>query len=112
MTDHHLGERLGNLEYHLIKLGEEIESLEARLAGIRATETGEEKIKRERDAFSEAFREVKHRHSRMGYQIEGVKSHVSEDAVSRAETIRRSNLGELGADGEDASGFERASDLE
>lgn len=89
----YIGERYGNLEYHLKVIFKEKKELGKRLSKIKNQELSEaERYRRESEALSDFKSIVYERIDKLDSQIQGIKDHLDGEAVDFAEEICESNM--------------------
>lgn len=91
----HVGEHLGNLQYHVEVLADELDSMEQELDSIRSS-----------------IERARRRYKQTQNQIGNVAEHLDDEAIEFAERVRDSSLqSHRDEDGDEDGSFTQASDL-
>lgn len=91
-TNRYIGERYGNLEYHVKVIAQERREAERKLEEVKDNYDGKEKFKKQRSVLNDFKKEVKYRLGKVQKQIDGVKDHLDDEAVELAEHVRDTSM--------------------
>jgi hypothetical protein len=114
-NERYRGQRLGYLDYHTEVLKDRLDELDVELNQIRQQHSGKEQKTKERSALLKFRQDMKNRIEKIDYQIQGVKKHEHDDALSVAKRQKESSYSVHQEDADDIDtnedGFTTASEL-